>query len=460
MKENKTDPRSLNREIKRRGLRWRAGKTRFTDQPVSEFRRYLGLRLPDERTRLKMRNRIKRARRALTYPSAFDWRDHEGDNWTTLIRDQGACGSCVAFGIVATMETQWNILRNDPTINLDLSEAHLFFCGGSCGCNFGWNIPPALTYANEHGVSTEECFPYEDHDMECKLCEEWTEIAYQVVRWREIASVAERKELLSSHGPLVGAMDTYEDFRNYTGGVYQHTSGERVGGHCISIVGYDDNQGCWICKNSWGTDWGETGGLSTERGWFRMAYGECGMDTDYASYLITDITEGGIADGENQGSTPCCISSIVQGTPYEKDLALLRDFRDTHLLESATAQKYIDLYYKYTEAIVEVLRTDRRSRDLAFSLLDTVINAIRATATSQEFRFTEDNMKNVLELMKRITKYAIPELRKELLTYQREIEDLLAKGRGKRLTEFTRVLQKHVRERRPTRTRRRNRKTQ
>ncbi|UCG83157.1 MAG: hypothetical protein JSW38_13495 [Dehalococcoidia bacterium] len=448
MDEEKFDLRSLRQEIKRREMRWRAGRTKFTELPVGEFRRYLGLRLPDERSRYIMRRRIMRARRPFRYPSAIDWRNHNNQDWTTPIRDQGGCGSCVAFGVVATMEAQWNILRNDTTIDLDLSEAHLFFCGGSCGCSFGWWIPPALTYASDHGVSTETCFPYEDHDMACNLCEDWTAEAHRVEGWREIASVAERKSILSEHGPLVAAMDVYEDFRAYTGGVYQHTSGDKLGGHCISIVGYNDHQGCWICKNSWGTDWGETGGLSTERGWFRIAYGECGIDTDHPSYVIDDMIEGGIKNGEDQGTTPCCLSAIAKGTPYEQDLILLSQFRDTHLLESATAKKYIDLYYNYTEAIVEVLRADKRSKELAFSLLDTVINAIRATATSEEFRFTEENIDCAMELLRRVTRYAPRELRKELMTYQEELNEIFAMGRGKKLTDFTETVQKYSSKRR------------
>jgi hypothetical protein len=39
------------------------------------------------------------------------------------------------------------------------------------------------------------------------------------------------------------------------------------GYHCISVVGYDDAQQCWILKNSWGTGWGESG-------FMRMKYGQ------------------------------------------------------------------------------------------------------------------------------------------------------------------------------------------
>jgi len=449
---------SLQQELKRRGMRWQAKKTKLSDLPRAEFRRRLGLRLPDERSREKMRSRIKRAAKKYKYASAFDWRNHNRKNWTTRIRDQGGCGSCVAFGTCATMETQWNILQNNATINLDLSEAHLFFCGGSCGCSFGWWIPPALDYAKDHGVSLEKCFPYQDHDMACSLCRNWEKYAYRVTKWREITSVAERKSVISSHGPLVAAMDVYEDFRHYSGGVYQHTTGDRLGGHCISIVGYDDNQGCWICKNSWGTGWGESGGLSAQTGWFRIAYGQCGIDTDHPSFVIEKMAEGGENGDADQGSTPCCLSAIAKGTPYEEDLTLLRDFRDTHLLESETAQKYIDLYYDYSEAIVEVLRTDSRARDLAFSLLGTVIEAVRATGTSEEFRFTEENIDAARELVKRVAKSAPPDLQRELMGYREEFDELMARGRGKKITEFAQAVQKQTAKRPKRRTARKSKK--
>ncbi|MEM2934904.1 MAG: C1 family peptidase, partial [Candidatus Thermoplasmatota archaeon] len=36
-------------------------------------------------------------------------------------------------------------------------------------------------------------------------------------------------------------------------------------GHLITLVGYDDMEQCWICKNSWGKNWGE-------EGWVRISY--------------------------------------------------------------------------------------------------------------------------------------------------------------------------------------------
>ena len=57
----------------------------------------------------------------------------------------------------------------------------------------------------------------------------------------------------------------WQDFYYYRGGVYEHRWGPRAGGHVMALVGYDDEDRCWIVKNSWGSDWGENG-------WVRISY--------------------------------------------------------------------------------------------------------------------------------------------------------------------------------------------
>ena len=75
----------------------------------------------------------------------------------------------------------------------------------------------------------------------------------------------------------------YQDFFSYRSGVYRHVTGGQAGGHCVEIVGYNDAQGCWICKNSWGTNWGEGG-------FFRIAYGQCQLETWYGPYGANAVT--------------------------------------------------------------------------------------------------------------------------------------------------------------------------
>ena len=42
----------------------------------------------------------------------------------------------------------------------------------------------------------------------------------------------------------------------------------------MTVVGYDDNQRFWKCKNSWGTRFGENG-------YFRIAYGQVPIPTRF-----------------------------------------------------------------------------------------------------------------------------------------------------------------------------------
>jgi len=62
---------------------------------------------------------------------------------------------------------------------------------------------------------------------------------------------------------------------SYKGGIYEHVSGARQGGHAVKLVGYGVENGVnyWIIANSWGPAWGESG-------FFRIKHGQVGIDND------------------------------------------------------------------------------------------------------------------------------------------------------------------------------------
>jgi len=213
-------------------------------------------------------------------PDYLDWRDVAGVDWTTSIRNQGGCGSCVAFGTMGSFEAMLRIDTNDPNWDLDLSEQHIFSCGGG-QCDSGWYISAALNYLRDSGAPTESCFPYQASDLPCSnSCPDWQSQAQKLISWNWVASDVTSIQSYLQYGPVVSAMDVYTDFFSYPEGVYQYTSGDYEGGHCITIVGYDDINGYWICKNSWGTWWGENG-------WFRIAYGECDIENNVAAISVS-----------------------------------------------------------------------------------------------------------------------------------------------------------------------------
>src|SRR5207244_1527186 len=100
-------------------------------------------------------------------PPAYDLRNVNGHNFITPIEDQGQCGSCVAFGSIATVEGTARVQHNDPNMQIDLSEAQLFFCDAStqgATCATGWYVDAAMTFLANTGVADAPCFPYSDHD--------------------------------------------------------------------------------------------------------------------------------------------------------------------------------------------------------------------------------------------------------------------------------------------------------
>jgi C1A family cysteine protease len=193
----------------------------------------------------------------------------------TSIKDQGGCGSCVSFGTIATLESMVIIERNIVT---DLSEAELLFCGGgSCG---GWWPDSAVTYLKNRGVAQETCFPYLGHNMPCTVCSRRDGEAIKVTGNTAISDVSQRKDYLAWVGPTMCVFQVYDDFFGYGSGVYSHVTGGLAGLHCVEVIGYDDCGGYWICKNSWGSGWGEAG-------FFRIAYGQCEIDTNFPFWGIS-----------------------------------------------------------------------------------------------------------------------------------------------------------------------------
>lgn len=183
-------------------------------------------------------------------------------NWIrmcTPIRDQGDCGSCTAFGSLGTIEANINIIFHNL---MDLSERDLFFCAGGT-CDGGDTMEAILDKAKE-GITSESICPYSDKDSPCDRIapmdrEHWKEVAV-LKDYITLTDVRSMKNALQS-GPLVGVMDVHESFLHYQDGIY-HSLGIHdpvIGGHCICVIGYDEEIGAWLVRNSWGEGWGMSG---------------------------------------------------------------------------------------------------------------------------------------------------------------------------------------------------------
>jgi hypothetical protein len=209
-----------------------------------------------------------------SYPPSWDWRSKGG---LTPVKDQGGCGACVAFAILATEESAW--LINNSSQKYDLSEWYLFQKGRG-SCSSGSQFERMLDAAKVSGTVTEKCCPY----LGSTTC---TSPLYRIKSWAKIYTIAEAKAYISTKGPLMSGMGVYSDFFDVDSNkIYAQEYGDFVGYHAICIVGYDDIAKCWIVKNSWSTAWGVDG-------YCRIAYNQCGIGTEFPFYSEKIVPSSG-----------------------------------------------------------------------------------------------------------------------------------------------------------------------
>jgi cathepsin B len=232
-------------------------------------------------------------------PDNFDARI----NWPqcpsiTLVRDQSACGSCWAFGSTEAFNDRYCISSKNTTI---LAAADvLSCCGWTCGDGCDGGYPQqAWEYFKNHGAVADECdaypFPACAHHVvspdypacpsadystpKCpKTCTDGSSFASTKVRASKVYSISGEENVMKqlvANGPVTAAFTVYADFLTYQSGVYQHVSGDELGGHAIEIVGYGSDNGVkyWIVKNSWNPSWGNGGFFNILRG-----QNECGIE--------------------------------------------------------------------------------------------------------------------------------------------------------------------------------------
>ena len=211
-------------------------------------------------------------------PGSFDWRDRDGVNYVSPVRNQGQCGSCYAFASMAMMESRLRILTNN-TLQVVLSPQDVVGCSEYAqGCEGGFPYLIAGKYAQDFGTVEESCFPYIGQDSACnehKNCLRYFSTDYYYVGgfYGACNELQMRLELVNN-GPIAVGFEVYNDFFNYKHGIYNHTTlfdkfnPWEITNHAVLIVGYGSEGGVpfWIVKNSWGENWGEEGYFRILRG--------------------------------------------------------------------------------------------------------------------------------------------------------------------------------------------------
>ena len=269
-----------------------------------------------------------------TLPSSFDWRSYNSHSYIGPIKDQDPCGSCWAFAACAAAEGTYNWAMGLYDGNCaDFSESYMMWCLGSIVpysdhfgvCNQGadWDYFEllALTRAGttgREGVCGEANFPYQSTAP--ASCTPY--LTYPRVRfksWHRVAcgDIEAIKTAIMTYGVVDAAVQVNTAFENYSGGVFQDTLTNCPGdvppdtacyytptNHAISLVGWDDNPpegggGCWILRNSWNTDWGESG-------YMRIRYTSARVACEVA-YLVYESPHPAGGDYNGNGTADIAI---------------------------------------------------------------------------------------------------------------------------------------------------------
>lgn len=221
-------------------------------------------------------------------PTSFDWRAVEVNGKTVSfvspVRNQGACGSCYAFGSLGMNEARLRIATNNTKQTIFSTQDIVECSKYSQGCEGGFPYLIAGKYSEDFGLAEESCNPYTGKDGACstqKPCDRVFSTKYHYVGgFYGACNEALMKIELIKNGPLAVAFEVYGDFMSYKGGIYHHTflkdeknykfNPFQLTNHAVLVVGYgaDDKSGekFWIVKNSWGTGWGEDGYFRIRRG--------------------------------------------------------------------------------------------------------------------------------------------------------------------------------------------------
>jgi C1A family cysteine protease len=272
----------IKNDIWSKGKRWEAAETEISKLPDHERKRRMGLLKPQAAPEIESEVSSSQSSEATAAPPAtFDWRNYNGKNYVTGVRNQGNCGSCWAFAATAALESNVMIYTG---VNANLAEQILISCGNAGSCSGGYPTT-ASSFIRDTGLAAESYYAYTATNGVCaNAIAGWQSATSRIFSWRYVGNTTsptleQIKSELVAYGPLVTTMDVYSDFYYYNGGVYQHTSGSYQGGHAVLIVGYDDDGEYFIVKNSWGSNWGESG-------YFRIGYSEVSGTVEFGDWTL------------------------------------------------------------------------------------------------------------------------------------------------------------------------------
>lgn len=191
-------------------------------------------------------------------PKKWDWREN---GLKVTVRNQGNCGSCWSFSLVAVAQHALMLKGKNPPPGL-LSEQYMVDCATDMyGCNGG--MPDAARWlVAPKGAPLLSDYPYTARDGRCEMANKT--VAGSILEWHyvgesdRVPTIEEIKKAIYLYGPVSVTVSANSAFSAYTSGIYNACSQGQTN-HMVVLTGWDDDTKTWVLQNSWGTSWGEGG---------------------------------------------------------------------------------------------------------------------------------------------------------------------------------------------------------
>jgi C1A family cysteine protease len=217
--------------------------------------------------------------------------DSRAKGWISSVKNQGSCGSCVAFATAGMAEATL-IKAGAAKSGLDLSEQWLVDCkpAGANGCN-GAGVTSYSRWMPKNGnLMHENAYPYKGSaTFQCPSGPYWSpgyKLDKTVIDWN--CNEAKIMKQIMEYGSSIMAVYASDyGFGNYKQGVFDTCSPTRAN-HQVLGVGWGTENGIpyWLIKNSWGSGYGDKGYVKVKRG-------TCGTDEECG--VMTAVKTTGVA---------------------------------------------------------------------------------------------------------------------------------------------------------------------
>lgn len=183
------------------------------------------------------------------------------------IFNQGDLNSCTSNALVGMLQF---LEKKDNIPYIELSRLFIYYdervAENTVNVDLGAQLRDGIKTLAKLGVCSENCWPYDISKFAIQPNHKcYKEAAsHRILSYYRLNTFGDMIHCLNDGYPFVFGFSIYTNFESEdvvkTGVVNMPAADESLlGGHAVACVGYDDNIKRFICRNSWGVNWGDKG---------------------------------------------------------------------------------------------------------------------------------------------------------------------------------------------------------